>query len=177
MSLSAAFHSLYSSNCNRNDSNNSKCSLPQLEILIFLSLYIVAFAQGCHKPCVQAFGADQFDEEDARESIAKSSFFNWYNFSASIGIFTALLAMSYIQENLSWELGIGMLWIIMCISLVVFLLGNRIYRFRVNGDERNPFERICHVFVKAALNWKVSPTVKQIEEENQPLVPQNATFR
>ncbi|XP_051139691.1 protein NRT1/ PTR FAMILY 5.10-like isoform X1 [Andrographis paniculata] len=152
LTLSAAFHSSNTSRCNGVD---SECSPPFPEVFVFFSsLYLVAFAQGGHKPCVQAFGADQFDENDRIECKAKSSFFNWWYFSMNGGILAATLILIYIQENLSWELGFGIPCIFMCFALFTFLLGSKSYRFRINNDERNPFVRIGSVFVKAARNWK-----------------------
>ncbi|KAK6129607.1 hypothetical protein DH2020_036652 [Rehmannia glutinosa] len=176
LSLSAAIHSFNSSHC-KNDANyNSACSPPLFEVVVFLfSLYLVAFAQGGHKPCVQAFGADQFDDEDENELKAKSSFFNWWYFSMNGGIFIALLVLNYIQENLSWELGFGIPCIVMCFALVVFLLGSMTYRFPINNGERNPFVRIGRVFVKAARNWRTAPTIISIEEEVQQILPHAGT--
>ncbi|KAK4490050.1 hypothetical protein RD792_000704 [Penstemon davidsonii] len=177
LSLSAALHSSNSAHCKTN-ANDTACSPPQLEIILFFfSLYLVAFAQGGHKPCVQAFGADQFDEDDPIECKAKSSFFNWWYFSMNGGILVALLVLNYIQENLSWELGFGIPCIVMCFALIVFLLGSMTYRFRINSDKRNPFLRIGRIFVKAAVNWKIAPTIISIEEEAHKLPHEDAKFK
>ncbi|PIN14594.1 hypothetical protein CDL12_12774 [Handroanthus impetiginosus] len=145
----------------------------------FRALYLVSFAQGGHKPCVQAFGADQFDEEDEHESKAKSSFFNWWYFSMNGGILVALLVLNYIQENMSWELGFGIPCIAMCFALIIFLIESMTYHFHVNSDERNPFMRISRVFVEAVRNWRVaSLVVGSIEEEAQQVLPhENAKFK
>ncbi|KAF6148109.1 hypothetical protein GIB67_024000 [Kingdonia uniflora] len=79
---------------------------PELRIILFFSsLYIVAIGQGGHKPCVQAFGADQFDGQDPEESKSKSSFFNWWYFGLCGGTAISLWTLNYIQDNLSWGLG------------------------------------------------------------------------
>lgn len=177
LSVSAAFHSSNSSSCINSD--NSACSPPPFEVVVFfLSLYLVAFGQGGHKPCVQAFGADQFDEEDEDELKAKSSFFNWWYFSMNGGILAAILVLNYIQEYISWELGFGIPCIVMCLALIVFLLGSMTYRFRISSDERNPFVRICRVFVKAARNWKATPAAASMEEKahRPPLEDAKLTF-
>ncbi|PIN14592.1 H+/oligopeptide symporter [Handroanthus impetiginosus] len=143
-------------------------------IIIASLLYIllVAFAQGGHKPCVQAFGADQFDEEDEHESKARSSFFNWWYFSMNGGVLVAQLVLNYIQENVSWELGFGIPCIAMGFALIVFLIGSMTYRFRINSDERNPFVRISRVFLEALRNRKAaSSIVGSIEEEVQQVLP------
>ncbi|KAG6431971.1 hypothetical protein SASPL_103543 [Salvia splendens] len=145
--------------------NPSDSSSPPLidVIFFFFALYLIAFAVGGHKPCLQAFGADQFDDENERELRSKSSFFNWWIFCLCISTLVGLLVLTYIQENLSWALGFGIPCIVMCFALFVFVLGIGTYRFRVQSDgRRNPFVRI----VRALKNrHAASPECVAIEEE------------
>lgn len=171
MSLSAVIYSFSSSDC-QNAANSMSCSPPRLQIILFFfSLYLVAFAQGGHKPCVQAFGADQFDEQDPEERKAKSSFFNWWYFFFCAGVLVTLSVLNYIQDNLSWGLGFGIPCIVMCLALIVFLLGSFTYRFRIQSNERNPFLRIGQVFVRAARNWQTSASAISLEAEAQGILP------
>lgn len=148
------------------------CSPPRSQIILFFfSLYLVAFAQGGHKPCVQAFGADQFDPQDPQECKAKSSFFNWWYFSLCAGTMTTLLILNYIQDNLNWGLGFGIPCIVMALALVIFLLGTRTYRFSIKSDEKSSFIRIGRVFLRAAKNWRTTPSAIASEEESQGLLP------
>ncbi|XP_038891003.1 protein NRT1/ PTR FAMILY 5.10-like [Benincasa hispida] len=144
-------------------------SRPVLEVVLFFSaLYLVAFAQGGHKPCVQAFGCDQFDGEHPQEYIAKCSFFNWWYFATTLGSFIALIILSYIQDNLGWGLGFGIPCISSVAALVVFLLGTRTYRFlTVANNKEKPFMRIGRVFVNAARNWRTTSSDVVILEEGQ----------
>ncbi|KAM6541563.1 hypothetical protein CsatB_006010 [Cannabis sativa] len=120
--------------------------------LFFFSLYLVAVAEGGHKPCTQAFGADQFDGQDPEESKSKSSFFNWWYFGVSAGATATVMILSYIQDNLSWALGFGIPCIVMIIALVVFLAGTKTYRYSIGKNEKGPFVRISSVFVAAFRN-------------------------
>ncbi|KAL2497388.1 Protein NRT1/PTR FAMILY 5.10 [Abeliophyllum distichum] len=171
MSLSAALYSFKSSDC-QIPANNMACSPPQFQIIFFFfSLYLFALAQGGHKPCVQAFGADQFDEQDPKECKDKSSFFNWWYFSLNSGIIVALFVLNYIQDNVSWVLGFGIPCIVMCLALIIFLLGTTTYRLRIQSDERNPFVRLGQVFLNAARNWRTTWAAISKEEEAQGIRP------
>ena len=82
-----------------------KCSPSEFQVIFFFfPLYLVAVAHGGFKPCIQVFGADQFDGEKRK---AKSSFFNWWNFGVCGVVSVILLILIYIQDNLSWGLGFG----------------------------------------------------------------------
>uniref|UniRef100_A0A1J3E285 Protein NRT1/ PTR FAMILY 5.13 n=1 Tax=Noccaea caerulescens TaxID=107243 RepID=A0A1J3E285_NOCCA len=136
-------------------SSSSPSSL--LNALFFFSLYMVAVGQSGHKPCVQAFGADQFDEKDPQERSHRSSFFNWWYLSMSAGICLALVVVVYIQESVSWALGFGIPCVFMFVSLALFVLGRRSYRYTKRRQEKeiNPFTRIGRVFLLAFKNRRL----------------------
>lgn len=69
------------------------------ETVFFTALYIVAVGEGGHKPCVQTFAADQFDEELPEEKIAKSSFFNWWYMGIVAGATVGLFFVIYLQVS------------------------------------------------------------------------------
>ncbi|KAI3917875.1 hypothetical protein MKW98_000109 [Papaver atlanticum] len=143
---------------------DTSCSSSNLQVIFFFSsLYLVAIAQGGHKPCVQAFGADQFDRHDPEEFKSKSSFFNWWYFGVYGGTAVSLSFLNYIQDNLNWVLGFGIPLVSMAIALVIFLLGMRSYRYSFTDDKRSPIVRVGQVFVVAARNWRV--TTPALDEE------------
>lgn len=113
----------------------------QLQVtLFFCSLYLIAIGHGGYKPCIRVFGADQLDGDDL------SSYFNWLMFGSCISVLTTRLISIFIQENLSWSLGFGIPSVSMLLSLLLFLLGTKNYRFSTaRGEKKNPFARISHV--------------------------------
>ncbi|RID55096.1 hypothetical protein BRARA_G02376 [Brassica rapa] len=123
-----------------------------LNVLFFFSLYLVAVGQSGHKPCVQAFGADQFDEKDTQEKRERSSFFNWWYLSLSAGICLAIVVVVYIQEAVGWALGFGIPW-------------RRSYRYSKSRQEKetNPFTRIGRVFFRAFKNRRLSQVQTELE--------------
>ncbi|KAI4332162.1 hypothetical protein L6164_017092 [Bauhinia variegata] len=166
LTVSALIPSLISSQCQVSNEFSS-CS-PQLQvILFFFALYLVAIGQGGHKPCVQAFGADQFDEKHPKECKARSSFFNWWYFTMCAGMLGTISILNYIQDNLGWVLGFGIPCLVMIIALVVFLLGTWTYRFSFEADEKSPFLRIGHVFFAAIRNWRTTRSEIAKKEETR----------
>ncbi|XP_010683110.2 protein NRT1/ PTR FAMILY 5.10 [Beta vulgaris subsp. vulgaris] len=138
---------------------------------IFFSLYLVAVGQSGHKPCVQAFGADQFDGQDPQESKAKSSFFNWWYMGMCLGPLLVISVLNYVQDNVGWGLGFGIPCIIMTLALLIFLLGSPTYRHIVTGEDRSAFVRIGRVLSAAAMNWHIKQSTIDVEEEAQGFCP------
>ncbi|KAJ0257619.1 Protein NRT1/ PTR FAMILY 5.10 [Hirschfeldia incana] len=159
------------SDCKVTTNPLTSCAPPSFQAITFFgALYLVALAQGGHKPCVQAFGADQFDEKDPEECKAKSSFFNWWYFGMCFGTLVTLWVLNYIQDNLSWALGFGIPCVAMVLALVIFLLGTSTYRFSIRRESRSAFARIGNVYVAAVKNWSVSASGVADAEERLGLI-------
>ncbi|CAN6443437.1 unnamed protein product [Victoria cruziana] len=124
-----------------------EASTGQLWIL-YLSLLLTSIGTGGLRPCVVAFGADQFDLSKSKKSKDKTSnFFNWYYFCMGAASLLALTVVVYIQDNVGWGWGLGVPTMVMTISVAVFLLGYPLYVFyRPSGS---PLTRLTQVVIAA----------------------------
>ncbi|KAL4388917.1 hypothetical protein GQ457_09G027760 [Hibiscus cannabinus] len=126
------------------------------KVVCFTALYVLAIGEGGHRPCVQTFAADQFDENDPQEKAAKSSFFNWWYVGIVTGASIAIVVVIYLQDNVSWAAGFGVLSVSLAAALAVFLAG--IKRYRKQRPTGSPFTMLAQVFVAAAKKRRVSET-------------------
>ncbi|CAB4265004.1 unnamed protein product [Prunus armeniaca] len=118
----------------------------QLAIL-YASLLLGALGSGGIRPCVVAFGADQFDETDQKQTTKTWNYFNWYYFVMGASILLAVTVLVYIQDNIGWGWGLGIPTIAMFISIIIFMVGYPLYR---NLDPAgSPFTRLIQVSVAA----------------------------
>lgn len=121
--------------------------------IFFVALYIIAVGEGGHKPCVQTFAADQFEEDSLEDKKVKSSFFNWWFWGIVAGQCSAILVAIYVEDNVGWTAGIGMLAIAMAVALITFLLG--IKRYRKQGPLGSPLTTVAQVLVATVRKWRV----------------------
>jgi peptide/histidine transporter 3/4 len=125
-------------------------SLPALKPnngVFFLALYLISVGIGGHKPSLEPFGVDQFDEEDKTEMLKKNSFFNHWFLWLCVGMLLAVTVVAYVQENISWGFGFGIVTVAMAISTLLFLYGTPFYRHKVPGG--SPVTGIAQVVVAA----------------------------
>ncbi|KAJ1281540.1 hypothetical protein BS78_04G313300 [Paspalum vaginatum] len=122
-------------------------SLRLHEALFFVGIYLVSVGTGGHKPSLESFGADQFEEGHAAERVQKMSFFNWWNCALCAGVLLGVTVIAYAQFRIGWGAASVMLAAVMAASLVVFLAGRRLYRYRV--PEGSPLTPLLQVVVAA----------------------------
>ncbi|XP_078444616.1 major facilitator superfamily protein [Wolffia australiana] len=125
----------------------AQASSPQLAVL-YLSLLLKSLGAGGIRPCVVAFGADQFDQGDKTQKAEPWNFFNWYYFCLGLSMLVAVTAVVYVQDNVSWALGLGIPAAAMAASLIFFFAGSKLYRRLEPAG--SPFTRLLQVAVAAA---------------------------
>ncbi|KAG0467645.1 hypothetical protein HPP92_019225 [Vanilla planifolia] len=114
-------------------------SLRLHEIVFFTSLYFISLGTGGHKPSLESFGADQFDDDHPTERRQKLSFFNWWNLGLCSGLLFGVTIIVYVEDNVGYGLAAIILTSVMLLSLLIFLLGRPFYRYRLpNGSPLTP---------------------------------------
>ncbi|KAE9454820.1 hypothetical protein C3L33_13288, partial [Rhododendron williamsianum] len=117
-------------------------------------LYLTGFGAAGIRPCVAAFGADQFDETSRDYQSHLDRFFNLFYLSVTTGAIVAFTAVVYIQMQHGWGSAFGALCIAMGVANTVFYLGTPLYRHRLPGG--SPLTRVAQVLVAAFRNRKAS---------------------
>ncbi|KAG6659421.1 hypothetical protein CIPAW_03G033600 [Carya illinoinensis] len=130
---------------------------------LFWSLYLVSIGQGGYNPSLQAFGADQLDDDHDQDqelpytnkeeeckstNDQKSLFFQWWYFGVCSGSLMGVTFMSYIQDTFGWVLGFAIPMMAMVLSVALFSCGSRMYMYKRDGAFYNhkPFECIAQAF-------------------------------
>ncbi|XP_054798516.1 protein NRT1/ PTR FAMILY 5.6-like isoform X1 [Prosopis cineraria] len=130
--------------------NNTKvCGKPRKahEVVFFLALYCISLGTGGYKPCLESFGADQFDDDHSEERKKKMSYFNWWNFALCFALLLGVTVVVYIQDYVGWGLACLCLTILMALTIIAFYVGRPFYRFR--SPEGNTLTPILQVIVAA----------------------------
>ncbi|KAK4763405.1 hypothetical protein SAY86_009173 [Trapa natans] len=118
----------------------------QLAVL-YIALLLGAVGSGGIRPCVVAFGADQFDEKDSKQRTRTWKYFNWYYFVMGGSMLVALTVLVYVQDNIGWGWGLGIPTILMFLSVVTLVSGYPLYRML--DPAGSPFTRLVQVCVSA----------------------------
>lgn len=122
--------------------------------ILFACLLLTALGAGGIRPCIVAFGADQFDEKDPNQHTKTWKYFNWYYFTMGASMLVAVTVLVYIQDNVGWGWGLGIPTIAMFLSIIAFVVGYPLYRhFDPAGS---PFTRLLQVSVAAYKKRKLS---------------------
>ncbi|XP_061774167.1 LOW QUALITY PROTEIN: solute carrier family 15 member 2 [Nerophis ophidion] len=126
--------------------------------LSMAGLVLIAFGTGGIKPCVAAFGGDQFPEEQASQRI---KFFSIFYMSINAGSLLSTIITPLLRGDVKcfgqdcYALAFGVPAALMMAALVVFMSGSRLYK--KNPPEGNILLEVCKCVSYAIKNrWKRS---------------------
>ncbi|KAK4347399.1 hypothetical protein RND71_033738 [Anisodus tanguticus] len=147
----------------------STCVHGEKALLLYTSVYLTAVGAGGIRGCIPALGADQFEQNDPKESTKNiSSFFNWFLLSITIGASIGVTIVVWVSTNVGWDKGF-IISMVCCFAGLCFVsMGKPFYRVRVPGE--SSLLSVLQVLVAAARNWSVQlPTdMRQLYEIRDP---------
>ncbi|NWX55444.1 S15A1 protein, partial [Promerops cafer] len=101
--------------------------------LSMVGLIFIALGTGGIKPCVSAFGGDQFEDDQEKQ---RSTFFSLFYLSINSGSLLSTLVTPIIRasecgihtKQECYPLAFGVPAVLMAVSLVVFVIGSKMYK-------------------------------------------------
>ncbi|KAJ7287881.1 hypothetical protein O6H91_04G140400 [Diphasiastrum complanatum] len=134
----------------------SPCPKPRAQQVgfFYFSLYLISLGTGGLKPNLEALGADQFDEQNPAEKLAKTSFFNWWYFGLVIGGTVSSTVIVYIQDNVGWGWGFGVPTVAIAVAFASFCIGTPVYRHKPPSG--SALTSVAQVLVASARKWNIS---------------------
>ncbi|XP_027701024.1 solute carrier family 15 member 2-like isoform X2 [Vombatus ursinus] len=100
-------------------------------VLSMVGLFLIALGTGGIKPCVAAFGGDQFEEEHVKE---RSRFFSVFYLAINAGSLISMFVTPMLRGDVQcfggdcYALAFGVPGMLMVLALVVFALGSKMYK-------------------------------------------------
>ncbi|XP_064350764.1 solute carrier family 15 member 2 isoform X2 [Camelus dromedarius] len=100
-------------------------------VLSMIGLSLIALGTGGIKPCVAAFGGDQFEEKHAEE---RTRYFSVFYLSINAGSLISTFVTPMLRGDIQcfgkdcYALAFGVPGLLMVIALVVFAVGSKIYK-------------------------------------------------
>ncbi|KAG7220316.1 hypothetical protein INR49_010150, partial [Caranx melampygus] len=126
--------------------------------LSMIGLIFIAFGTGGIKPCVAAFGGDQFDEEHGSE---RQKFFSIFYMSINAGSLLSTVITPILRGDVQcfggdcYALAFGVPAALMVVALVVFIVGSGLYKR--NPPQGNILLEVCNCIGFAIKNrWRRS---------------------
>ncbi|XP_071700947.1 protein NRT1/ PTR FAMILY 5.6-like [Rutidosis leptorrhynchoides] len=152
------------------------------EIVFFVAIYMISVGTGGHKPSLESFGADQFDDNHPDERKKKMSFFNWWNAALCAGLLLGVTLIVYVQDHAGWGQADIILTVVMAASTVIFIVGRPFYRYRKPGSPLKPMVQVCvAAFCKRKLPLPSNPNelheVPKTEKVQERLLCHTETFK
>ncbi|XP_017780844.1 PREDICTED: peptide transporter family 1-like isoform X2 [Nicrophorus vespilloides] len=114
-------------------SSTSAINMPHTEISM-VGLVLIALGTGGIKPCVAAFGGDQFILPQQERQL--TTFFSMFYFAINFGSFISTFITPLLRnaaclgETHCFPLAFGIPGALMIVSIVIFAAGKRLYRMR-----------------------------------------------
>lgn len=143
LTVQAHFHQLRPIPCKDVSSDQCEAADGSQSAILFTGLYLIAFGTSGIKAALPSLGADQFDENDPKEAIQLSSFFNWFLLSLTVGAIIGVTVIVWLSANLGWDLGFGVCAIAVFFAIIFVGMGKSLYRNNV--PKGSPLARIAQV--------------------------------
>jgi dipeptide/tripeptide permease len=135
--------------------NFSSCPSPEgtQNVIFFLGLYLTAVGCGGARSTLLPLGADQFNNENSLDMQKRRDFFSLFYICAIFGVITSGTIVVWVQENVSWAIGYGIVTTCIALALVGFVVGTPIFRRREPSG--SPVKSILQVIVAACKNMSL----------------------